>query len=391
MSPRLERVTKDPNSPNDSHGHRMTIIQRLPVFPALLTLLLPATANRPPAAPTAPEADVLLPGMEAGRVHDWVMRLRHDLQIVDVVQRRDDIESRVSMGVTGSVQNEIVVALRDEILEVDEGRPVRFRRTLKDCSGKGEAVINQRNGRGELKLNFYSPLSGSGILFQWIDAENDYSRRYADRDLPEIYLQHLDGDLGLAGTLTREPVEPGTTWELTPEQAVKLLAPGGNMSLWPKGLGDVFRRNVFVGVGGNNAELLDGDVTGVARATYQGRREVDGRSMGVVAFELDLSALTEKTQRYLQAMPKEEKQNPTITESFFLSFHVTGTGELLWDFEEGHAHVYVFEGQQNISGSVGKTAGLLLGGEGFPVAEDMQLEGSLHVRLEFREPNDDEE
>ncbi len=356
-----------------------TIHRLLPLL--LAALALPATAGEP-------VADTFRQGLREGAEHEWVLRLKHDLEIVDVVQRREDIGAEVSRGVRGFIQNEAVYAVRDLVLADDDGHPTRIRRRYRNCTGVGKATIDQPGSRGRLELQFFTPLRGAQVIFTWVPEENDYGRHYEGVDGPEIHLAGLQADMGLAGTLTTEPVEVGSAWDLDLDQAVMLLAPGGNLQIWPKELGNIFHRNVYMGVGGNNAELLDGEVTGFARATYQGRREVDGRSLGVVAFELDVSSLADKTLRYQRAMPREERANPTILERAYMSFRVQGSGELLWDFEAGHARKYTFTGQQHVNGTVAKTSGLLVQEGGFPVTEEMQLQGDMSLELEYVVPQD---
>lgn len=321
----------------------------------------------------------------------------HGLRIAAVSQMRTGAPP-VRDPTGGWVEAEQTVVVRDRYERVADGLPTSLLRDWERAFGKALATLQQGPGPrlaldkeqgAHFKVDFFSPLVPQGaVVFEWIEEEGDWGRMYDTVDGPESYLAELDGDFDLLALLPAGPVAPGDTWEVPPERVPLLLAPGGDSCLWPKSYGDIFARNVLIGVGGNVAECFpdDAEVVSHATCTYRGTRTVDGLELGVIEVQLDVTSFTDRTRRYELGMPDQERASETLLEQAVMQFELRGTGEALWSLDEGRLHSWELVGQQRLIGLVTKTGAWDVEAEdetGLQLEEQMEMEGDLKVTLQI--------
>jgi hypothetical protein len=329
-------------------------------------------------ATPAPAYDELRFAPARGTVLEKTLRYDHELAVVQVSRTAAGVPSK-DPELGGWVRGQQIYALADRYEDVEPGRVRSLLREFRACTGKASVTLKGlgRDGRHS-GVDLFSPLRGQVVRFTWIEPEGEHARMYETFDAPETYLARLDADMDLLSALPAGPVETGDSWELDAQKQCSLLAPGGDLLIWPSRVGNPFARNVCIGMAGNVGELVAGEATGDGRATYQGVREVDGVELSVIALDLQLRVDCDKTARYAKYMPEREEQTTDLLESVLLHFEYTGQGEVLWDNAAGHARSMTLEGQQRLIVSIGKRVNTRPDlPEGEPLVEDIELEGSL--------------
>ena len=288
---------------------------------------------------------------------------------------REDIGGWVSSG----TRQKMV----DEYLAVEEGRPTRFRRTITNFEGNARMTMSGSRGTQEHKVRFESPLAGFPVMHTWIPEEQTWGRCYDYLAYEEEQLEQLQDDADFLGLLPAGPVEPGASWDVPAEALRSLFTPGGNSAAAPADEG-YFARMVEVGIGGDLADVLGDELSGVATATFKEVREAEGRQVAVLSIEFSLASDRDRTRTYLVGMPKEEKRESTQLNQVLLTWIAEGTAEVLWDLEAGHAQSATVRGRQVLNAEVFKLSAAETG-QPQNVSQRTTYSGTLEIDHKIKE------
>ena len=323
----------------------------------MISILL-ATLSLAAALPQGAEAETLRFAVEPGVVLHRDLTVRHEIQLDGVVYTRGDA-SPSRQDVPGWMSTFLKVSADDTIGEVQGGRPTRLRRRWGPCGGEGTLTLNPVQGRPkyEDRAVLSSPLRDRRADFTWIADEGDWSRLWVRDDAEEFWLADMRGDMDGLGLLPAAAVAPGAEWEVSLETLRSLMAPGGNHLITPRTT-NIFGRTVEVGIGGDYAEVLGPDLTGVVRARYDGLREVDGERVAVIALEVvGLRSIADRTSLWRLSAPPEEKNEVAHLVSALVEYGLDAQGEALWNLERGHLHSLKLAGDEVYMLSVTKHGG----------------------------------
>lgn len=288
-------------------------------------------------------------------------KLQHELRIDDMGVIVGDLPF-VSDKSGGWISSSHTVQYLDEYSRAAQGRPLDFKRHVREATGQGKANVTRQSGEVlQDNSRSVSPLKRQNVEFRWVEAEGDWSRCYEKIDAEEEWLAKLRGEFELLALLPPGAVEPGDSWKVELESFRSVLVPGGDLLLTPQG-DNLFGRLMELGVGGDFADFY-APQGGVIEATYRGRRAVtDGAGeaarnveAGVIELALNITSRADRTQLYRMAMPQEERREPSRLEEAPIEYTLNGKGELLWDFERGRALSLSIEGQEGFVASVTKT------------------------------------
>ena len=325
---------------------------------SLLLLCACAALDATATAQSAPDQLVfeVAPGTKLLKI----FRATHELRIDDVGELYDDLPF-VSNKTGGWLSSWQRLEFLDDYARCELGRPLEFRRTIRDATAVGKVSATRPGGmRQEDNSKSMSPLRLQTVRFEWVPEEHDWSRCFDKVDADEEWLDELHGDYDLLGLLPGKPVASGDSWSIELGYLRRVFAPGGNLKLVPAGH-NLFGRTMELGVGGDFADFLGADVKGEVKALYKGRRDValdeagtQKLECGVIELTLNLVVSADRTQLYRSAMPGEERREPSRLESCTVEYSFTGSGELLWDLANKHFHTLKLEGQEGFVATVWK-------------------------------------
>lgn len=223
------------------------------------------------------------------------------------------------------------IAVTDEILGVEDGRPTDLKRTFDDLSQESTDTV----GDDEVERSLSSDLEGETVRFTWDDDDEEYHVELVDEDsdLDPDVLQWLSEDMDLLGVLPDDEVEVGDSWEIDESVYLPLM--------WPSGL---------VGFHAEDEDAPDADdnernqqtidnLEAEGTATFEEVREdEDGRRLAVLSIELSITTSTSRTRE--DEGPEGESVEVTVDEEIERELE----GEILWDLDAGHLHSVSLEG-----------------------------------------------
>lgn len=278
----------------------------------------------------------------------------HELN-VDGISRYRDAGTPTDLDVTGWVSTDSLIVMRDHYVAVDEGGTASLSRLFQRILHKGKATMSSGgSGQFESKMTGGSPLEGRTVLFNRQAEGAEHARRLEFFDGPEDILAPIREDMDAKGILPDGPVVEGDFWYLDSIDLLELLAPGGDLNIYPLGFSE-FSRLVKLGGGGALGDMLTLDSIGSATVVYGGKREVDGVSMGILHLSsISLNSVVDQTDAYRDAMPAEERDRPGLMRQCIFEFSMIGEGEVLWNLEGGYMHSLEIEGQESVGMLVSK-------------------------------------
>lgn len=297
------------------------------LLPALLLNPLPLAQDEA-VAEKAP-AVTLVSKVTAGQVIESTYSVTSELELTESLSSQNGEE--MEGGMEKSSSNQLTLEVTDTVESDEDGEATKWGRTFDsikgsftfDLSMEGEMGMEPISEEGELS----SPLDGESVVFE--REEGDVTVRPGDEsDLDEEAVSGLNGDMTLAFLLPDDTVEQGATWSVGPESIDTLLGLGGDVG------GESGDMGMMMG-GGEDAE--DPEYSGKIEMTYSGMREVDGRSLVVIAIKVE----TEMTQVSIPdveiGVEGDAPEGAIVPDD--LEFETTdayeGKGELLWDAEAG--------------------------------------------------------
>lgn len=238
------------------------------------------------------------------------------------------------------VVEERSMAVVDTVKSAADGRPAELTRAFGELTSAGvESLVAKPVGGDETEKKNErertSPLAGRSVRFRWDAQEEEYARAFvgeskaesgAKSDEPddEDLLAGLQPDLDWLPLLADGPREKGASWSIDPKLLSRVQYPLGDLHWQVAGQP---RDPVSEAVN----DQLDESLTGEARATWEGVRDVDGRALGVFSIHAELSS-------------KAEAETPDGAEVRKVEAEVEYEGEVRWDIAAGRIDSYELEG-----------------------------------------------
>lgn len=324
------------------------------------------------------DAERLVYDVAPGTVLRRELQVRHEIQFDGVTFTRGD-QTPMRQDMPGWFSTWLKVEVDDTIGKVADNRPLELRRRWIELGGTGALTMQLGQGRPKFedRAVLSSPVSRRRVDFTWIDDENDWSRLWVRDDADEFWLAEMRGDMDGLGLIPAEPIAPGAEWDVPLETLRSLMAPGGNHLITPRTT-TLFSRNIEVGIGGDYAEVLGPDLSGVVRARFSGVRDEGGERVAVLELDVQsLSSIVDRTEMWRYSAPPEEKNEVSHLVSALVQYQLDAKGEALWNLDRNHLHSVQLAGDEVYMLSVSKVGG--------PVAEpfDIIQQSSFRGKVEL--------
>lgn len=234
----------------------------------------------------------------------------------------------------------------DTIVSSADGRPTELVRAFGDFTSKGVETVVAKPAGGEetekaIERERVSPLVDRSVRFTWDAKSEEYARKLDgeakdpaksksdDGPDDEELLAGLQPDLEWLPLLADGPREKGASWSLDPKLLSRVQYPLGELHWFVAGQPrDPASRALN--------DQLDENLTGEARATWEGVRDVDGRALGVFTIHAELSSKGEV-----------EAETPSGPELRKVDAEVEYEGEVRWDMAAGRIDSYELEGDMH--------------------------------------------
>jgi len=277
---------------------------------------------------------------------------------------------------TFDIRSEEKVQTSDRILEVSEGRPVRFRRYFDRGTLDGFAELSGAGGAVNLRAVGLSRLKGKSVMFTWVPDDAVFGRYFDAADGVEEDLKDMREDLDLRAFLPGDPVDLGDSWSVPPGAMGDAFSPCGMLSFdFSKSKNISLARTLRLGTGGHLFELFKGDVAGEVTATLASVEEVEGSSVAVVAVKWDMSTNSDLTDLARRNRAVDEMQFKKQLVGMTVGLALEGEGSFRWDLDAGHLLDYEFSSKEDVQSSV-KTQ---FGDEGELREEILEMGGRVVV------------
>lgn len=217
------------------------------------------------------------------------------------------------------------VKVTDELGPVADGRPASLVRRFDELSQETSWAPAEEDNTSSAS----SPFQGRRVRFTWNDEDERFEAVAADdKDLDDELAGLLDEDMDLRLLLPAAEVEVGDEWELDARLYLAFMWPGGLLEWQDEGQ----EEDTSAEDRERNRQTIE-NLTGEGRATLKELREEDGRTLAVIAVELDIQTSLE----FEQEAGEESIRITTVIEREL-------AGEILWDVAAGHAVSAELEG-----------------------------------------------
>ncbi|MEO6711362.1 MAG: hypothetical protein ABI054_00140 [Planctomycetota bacterium] len=248
----------------------------------------------------------------------------------------------------------------EETLAAGEGRPAKLSRSF--ATVENSVTFEGGEDTESTTLKNESGLAGKKVVFTWDEDSKEFEAKWAeDEEGDDDLLGDLVEDADFRGWLPGKKTEEGATWTIPASEFNNLQEPSGPMGYRAEGAEEKDEDE------GSN-DLRD-NVKGEINATYKGTREVDGVTVGVIAFEGKLDSQSESEQ--------ESEEGPAVKALTENSVEIEG--ELLWDISAGHFHALKCDSEIKFTTTTSKT--LEFGEQSLDVKEIRSFEGKKTYRF----------
>jgi hypothetical protein len=313
-----------------------------------LKLLVPATAGVLLSFSGAADRVAFAP--EKGLTLKRTVENRMTMDLEDMTLDLDGQDMTAMMGGLPemSFTTTMNVVVSDEYVEVAEGRPAKLKRTF-DTIGANTVVDVSMAGEGESnETPTTSDLEGGTVLFTWDEEKGEFVASWANegetRDAE--LLEGLEEDMDLRAFIPGRDLEPGESWDIDPIALGALLFPGGDLGMKGEEAEDMEMdmsqfEDMFTEMLTQYEDALAGLLDGERKATYEGMREVDGRTLAVISFKIDTDGSMDMSSMIADAIDKigEITEMPAEVDMQIGAANLTmafdGTGQLLWNPRRG--------------------------------------------------------
>lgn len=355
----------------------MRTLPTLPVFLAAAGLLF--------AAPTLQDASPRF-APAAGTTVVKTFRSSMDMELDDMsvsVDGDDGLDGLGAPQVRMKFSWDMTVS--DEYLAVAEGRPTRLARTFEELESRTEYRMSMLGESESEDTKSGSELQGRSVLFTWDPRREEYTATWAEGSGGDAaLLADLEEDMDLRFLLPDGPLEAGASWELPLERLLDLILPGGDLAFEDSSdstdgeLDEIFERlsDMF------DPSSLGSMLRGKHEVTFVGTRELDGRAMGVLAVDIDLTAdmdLASMLGDLSSLIGDADLPIDIRLDVARMGGELRLKGEALWDLAAGHVHGATFEGDMGLE--VELRASIEFFGESQSIEAELLMSGLLRSEL----------
>ena len=245
-----------------------------------------------------------------------------------------------------SFASKSTLRVRDEVRAVDQGRPTSLRRFFEQCASD----TTVRFGKDQTgRVSGKSPLEGVGVVFTWVEDEQDYGKHYDALEVGEGLLENLAEDLDFRSLLPGRDVQEGEEWTLAPAQLTSILALGGSLGHQHEGdVPDPLVRSIWMGAASSPWRQFEGKLEGKAKARLlPASSERAGKH--TIAIEFAIDATVDLTNEFQTKLSFTEYRAGLRIGKAVSTATWKGTGELVWDPALGHFSTFAGKADETFS------------------------------------------
>lgn len=306
------------------------------------------------------------------------------LQDYSMTINGNDSPMKPEMEMTMNQEQTVVVS--DTYAKMADGKPAKLVRKFDEIGGtlgmsmKVDMMGNVQENDDSKDLE--SKLTGKKIVYTWNAETSEYDLAFDPNEDNEDLLKGLHEDMDLRVLLPQGEVKEGESWKVDVKQLGHVISPGGDLKIKPKegsdeenpmGMGDM-------GGAGSPTDWFNSDMEGEATATFDGMREVDGKSFAVIKLEVKAKGNKDLTEEAKENASEAEAEGMKMEmEKVEVTFEYEGTGELLWDLAGNHAHSFEFSGPAKAMLDI--EMGLEMQGQKMKIGQGMELAGTTKLKI----------
>lgn len=279
------------------------------------TLLLPVLTALV-LADRAPQELVYAPAEGTELRRSFLASASYSLDELRIEADGEDIPHGDAPELTIDSTERIVVT--DELLEVEDGRPLRLRRTFDELE-RG-VVYSSPQQEEDLERESACDLEGSSVLVRWDPEQEVYVAEAEEGEsIDDDVLRDLIEDMDLRQLLPDDEVEPGDEWDVDVDAYARLMWPGGFLRFHDED------EEFDEGDAATDRELVE-NLEGSATVRFEELRSEDGVTVAVLAVSFDVESQASRT---IEGPEDREAERTT-------RIHREIEGHVYWDVEAGH-------------------------------------------------------
>ena len=280
--------------------------------PFARTALLPLAGLA--VGPTLSEEVVYAPEEDLVLVRSFSSEADYDLD--ELVIELDGEEMPHGEAPELSILSSESIVVTDELLEVEDGRPVRLRRTYDELSRS--TVYSSPSQEEDFEEITVCDLEESSVLFQWDADEEQYLASDEDDIFESDVLDDLEEDMDLRQLLPNGEVDPGDSWEVPVDAYARLMWPSGYLHFHAED-GEYDEEE-----GETDRQMVE-NLAGEGEVTFVELQDGDDGPLAVLEIRFEV---TSSSTRDL------ETDNGAAERTLNMSRDVSGT--VLWSLEAGY-------------------------------------------------------
>jgi len=293
------------------------------------------------------------------------------------------VEIEIDMNIV-AVSSTVVT---DEFVELGKGMPTKLIRSYDEIgsttSMSMEMSVMGTDQSQDEDRDSSSELEGESVVFDWNEEKSEFAVSFPkDSESDEELLEGLEEDMDFRALLPDGDVSEGDEWKLDPAVAVDILAPGGNLKLVPEDMSEEMEA-LMGGMGGNEMgdlrDWLEGEIEGSVTCTYVGMREVDGTSLALIEFAVNINTAVDMTDKVLEKMDEVPMPQGAEVEldHMDIEFEMEAKGQLFWNVKAGHFHSFELTGSTAMVMDFGMA--MNMGGQEMTMEYAMEMSGTLEM------------
>lgn len=310
------------------------------------------------------------PAADTTVTRQHTFQLDFELGDISVVVDGQDFSEMIPGDFEATVDSK--VEMRDTFVSSGGGRALELIRTFVSIEAEVEAMGESQ------EMDDADKMVGKSVRFQWNEDDGDYDVSYHECEGDEDDLDSLSADMDLSVLLPGREVAAGDTWTVPTDKLRTLLMLDKLTDSVPDDeMGQIVAAELFPQF---DSMLESFKVS----CEYKGEREVDGRSVGVIAVDLLGEGLVDLESVIVAAI---ESQNAGMdidlsVNTAELTIGMTGKGELLWDLKAGLLRSFDLSADLEIGGSLSLDADAA--GESHAMEGEVELlgRGSWKIRTQ---------
>ncbi|MCA9298834.1 MAG: hypothetical protein KDA28_07195 [Phycisphaerales bacterium] len=308
--------------------------------------LVPASAGLLLSFSATPDRVAFAPEKGLSVTRSFETRVTMDLEDMTLEMDGQDMTAMMGGLPEMSMTTTNTVSVTDEFVEMGQGRPKKLKRTY-DSIASNTVVDVSMMGEGQSnETAASSDLEGGTVVFTWDDEKGEFGKRWADENETRDadLLEGLEEDMDLRQFLPTADVEVGTSWDIPTKALLSLVMPGGNLGMEPddmdSDMGDMDMDQItqmFEEMMDEYSSTVEELFSGERKATYEGRREIDGTTYAVISLKLDtdgtvdLSGMIEDLIDRMMEITESDVEVDLTISTADLNVTIDGSGQLLWD------------------------------------------------------------